>query len=90
MHMISPAERACLLKNRLFAGFSVAELDELLEKLSARAVSLPKTASSGAWGSGSRPPDLSFPAAWRRGGIRKADRRAFPPCMRPVVCSETS
>ena len=32
MHMISPAERACLLKNRLFAGFSAAELDELVEK----------------------------------------------------------
>ena len=50
--MISPAERACLLKNRLFAGFSVAELDELLEKLSARAVSLPK--NSVLWGMGER------------------------------------
>ena len=52
MHMISPAERACLLKNRLFAGFSAAELDELLEKLSARAVSLPK--NSVLWGMGER------------------------------------
>lgn len=52
MHMISPAERACLLKNRLFAGFSAAELDELLKKLSARAVSLPK--NSVLWGMGER------------------------------------
>lgn len=36
-----PAERDCLLKNRLFRGFSPAELDRLLEGLSAHAASLP-------------------------------------------------
>ena len=50
--IIPPTERACLLKNRLFAGFSAAELDELLEKLSARTVSLPK--NSVLWGMGER------------------------------------
>lgn len=39
--MLTPAERACLLKNRLFRGFSPAELDGLLEGLSAHAASLP-------------------------------------------------
>ena len=47
-----PAERACLLKNRLFQGFSGEELDMLLEKLSARIVSLPK--NSVLWGMGER------------------------------------
>ena len=47
-----PAERACLLKNRLFQGFSGEELDMLLEKLSARTVSLPK--NSVLWGMGER------------------------------------
>ena len=36
-----PAERDCLLKNRLFRGFSPAELDRPLEGLSAHAASLP-------------------------------------------------
>ena len=39
--MLSSAERACLLENRLFRGFLPAELDGLLESLSARTVSLP-------------------------------------------------
>ena len=50
--MISSAERACLLKNRLFQGFSGEELDELLEKLSARVLPLPK--NSVLWGMGER------------------------------------
>lgn len=39
--MLTSAERVCLLENRLFRGFLPAELDGLLESLSARAVSLP-------------------------------------------------
>ena len=41
IHMLTSAERVCLLENRLFRGFLPAELDGLLESLSARAVSLP-------------------------------------------------
>lgn len=39
--MLTSAERVCLLENRLFRGFLPAELDGLLESLSARTVSLP-------------------------------------------------
>ena len=39
--MLTSAERVCLLENRLFRGFLPAELDGLLESLSASAVSLP-------------------------------------------------
>ena len=39
--MLTSAERVCLLENRLFRGFLPAELDGLLERLSAHAVSLP-------------------------------------------------
>ena len=39
--MLTSAERVCLLENRLFRGFLPAELDGLLESLSAHAVSLP-------------------------------------------------
>ena len=50
--MLLPVEYACLLENRLFRGFSPAELDGLLSSLSARAVSLPENCVL--WGMGDR------------------------------------
>ena len=61
--MLSSAERACLLENRLFRDFLPAELDGLLESLSARTVSLPGNCVL--WSMGDRVERAGVVLSWR-------------------------
>lgn len=85
--MLTDEEKRILLQNRLFAELPAERLDGLLQKLSSRTACFGK--NSVIWGMGERidhAGDRAVPGAWRRGGTRRMDRKAFPRYTRQADC----